>query len=57
MAFVVYIPAPVTRATLPSREADARPKGPGTASYLLVPEGAVIPGILNIVEMKLSGKM
>lgn len=27
-------PAPVTSATLPSREADARPRGPGMALYL-----------------------
>lgn len=27
------LPAPVTRATLPAREADARPRGPGIALY------------------------
>ena len=26
---IQYVPAPVTRATLPSREAEARPRGPG----------------------------
>lgn len=29
----VSLPAPVTRATLPAREADARPRGPGMALY------------------------
>lgn len=28
------LPAPVTSATLPSREAEARPRGPGMALYL-----------------------
>lgn len=52
MTWAVYVPAPVTRATLPSREADARPRGPGTASYLLLPPLPVIPGILNVVKME-----
>src|SRR3569833_2528701 len=42
-------PAPVTSATLPAREADARPRGPGTASYLdpLVVVSVVAPGIVT----------
>ena len=32
-AMAIYIPAPVTRATLPSNEAAAGPNGPGIASY------------------------
>lgn len=35
-----HSPAPVTSATLPSREADARPRGPGMALYLPFFEGA-----------------
>ncbi|KAK4107134.1 hypothetical protein N656DRAFT_558489 [Canariomyces notabilis] len=46
----VHIPAPVTRATFPSSDADARPRGPGIASYLLVPD-AVRPGILVVVSV------
>lgn len=34
------LPAPVTSATLPSSEADARPRGPGMALYLPFFEGA-----------------
>lgn len=45
---MLNVPAPVTRATLPASEADARPRGPGIWSYLLIPEGAVDvrPGML-----------
>ena len=51
----LYVPAPVTRATLPCSEADARPRGPGTWSYLLVPAGTVEvrPGIVVCVVMPL----
>lgn len=41
------LPEPVTRATLPSSEAEARPRGPGMASYLLPVRSEVIPGILR----------
>ncbi len=51
----LYVPAPVTSATLPCSEADARPRGPGTWSYLLVPAGTVevTPGIVVRVVMSL----
>lgn len=40
-----HVPAPVTSATLPSSDADARPRGPGIWSYL--PSVVVVsPGIL-----------
>lgn len=41
------VPAPVTRATLPSREAAANPKGPGIWSYLLVVVVRVAAGIVD----------
>lgn len=46
------IPAPVTRATLPSSEAEARPRGPGIALKRLVDGAAgvlTVPGILSEV--------
>ena len=39
----INVPAPVTSATLPSRDAAARPRGPGIASYLLLPLRAWVP--------------
>ena len=50
------VPAPVTSATLPCSEADARPRGPGTWSYLLVPAGAVevTPGMVVRVVVSLT---
>jgi hypothetical protein len=42
------VPAPVTRATLPSSEADARPRGPGIWSYLLLGLVSVTPGIVSV---------
>lgn len=47
-----YLPAPVTRATLPCSDADGSPTGPGIWSYLLVPEGMdVTPGIVALVDV------
>ena len=46
------LPAPVTRATLPSSEAEARPRGPGIALNRLVDGAAgvlTVPGILSEV--------
>lgn len=37
-----YLPAPVTRATFPSREAEAKPRGPGIWSYFVTVPGIVI---------------
>ena len=42
-----YLPAPVTRATLSAKEAEARPSGPGMASYLET--SRVVPGILVVI--------
>ena len=41
-----HSPAPVTRATFPSKEADARPRGPGMALYL--PGSLMTAGMLAV---------
>lgn len=42
-------PAPVTRATFPSNEAEASPRGPGIWSYLL------LEGVLEVATVMVSG--
>jgi hypothetical protein len=45
---IIYLPAPVTRATLPSREAEAIPRGPGIWLYL--PSAGVRPGMMMVMK-------